>query len=128
MATVSKPGFRAGVQAGKNLLKQFGEQRVHYGRTSFYDPEFKAALKQGGISASETPAAFTGAYLTRLLGDVTTDETRKFYWRLNHPLAIADEALQRVVDPRINWDPMDEVLLVLPQCNQLLPLQAHITP
>ena len=129
MASIKKPGFRSGVQAAQNLLEQLGQQRLHYGRAAFYDPEFKSALKAGGISARETPAAFTGAYLTRLLGDVITDETRKnFYWRLNHPLAIADEALQRVVDPRNQLGPYGRGLLGIAAVQPAIALTGAYNP
>ena len=69
-----------------------------YGVNMFNDPQFNQYVKDAGIT-KEKPLKLAGAYTARVLGDVLTDETRKFYWRFNHPLAIADELLQKAVDP-----------------------------
>ena len=69
-----------------------------YGVNMFNDPQFNQYVKDAGIT-KEKPLKLAGAYTARVLGDVLTDETRKFYWRFNHPLAIADEVLQKAVDP-----------------------------
>tara|TARA_R100001510_G_C7649762_1_gene207233 strand:+ start:1126 stop:2229 length:1104 start_codon:yes stop_codon:yes gene_type:complete len=69
-----------------------------YGVSVLKDPEFKTRLKDAGVT-KEQPLQLAGAYTARVLGDLLTDETRKFYWRFNHPLAIADEGLQKLVDP-----------------------------
>jgi len=69
-----------------------------YGVNMFNDPQFNQYVKDSGIT-KEQPLKLAGAYTARVLGDVLTDETRKFYWRFNHPLAIADELLQKAVDP-----------------------------
>ena len=69
-----------------------------YGVNMFNDPQFNQYVKDAGIT-KEQPLKLAGAYTARVLGDVLTDETRKFYWRFNHPLAIADELLQKAVDP-----------------------------
>ena len=69
-----------------------------YGVSVLKDPEFKTRLKEVGVT-KEQPLQLAGAYTARVLGDLLTDETRKFYWRFNHPLAIADEGLQKLVDP-----------------------------
>ena len=69
-----------------------------YGVNMFNDPQFNKYVKDAGITKDQ-PLKLTGAYTARVLGDVLTDETRKFYWRFNHPLAIADELLQKAVDP-----------------------------
>jgi len=69
-----------------------------YGVNMFNDPQFNQYVKDAGITKKQ-PLKLAGAYTARVLGDVLTDETRKFYWRFNHPLAIADELLQKAVDP-----------------------------
>jgi hypothetical protein len=61
---------------------------------SVLDPRFKEAIKSKGISARETPGQFLGAYTSRMLIDVGNDGTRTYWWRWNHPLAIA----QRVAE------------------------------
>jgi hypothetical protein len=69
-----------------------------YGVNMFNDPQFNKYVQNAGITKDQ-PLKLAGAYTARVLGDVLTDETRKFYWRFNHPLAIADEGLQKLVDP-----------------------------
>jgi hypothetical protein len=49
------------------------------------------------ITLTETPVKFLGAYAARLLTDVGNDSTRRFYWRYNHPLAIADKVLENAI-------------------------------
>ena len=49
------------------------------------------------ITLTETPGKFLGAYAARLLTDVGNDSTRRFYWRYNHPLAIADKILENAI-------------------------------
>ena len=121
-------GIRGGMQAAKNLLVDISTQRPAYGRSAFYDPEFKTGLRQAGITPSQTPGAYLGAYATRLLGDVTTDESRKFYWRLNHPLAIADEALARVVDPTNELGPYGRGVIGLAAVQPAVALTGSYNP
>ena len=77
-------------------------------RHSVFDPRFNKALKQGEKIVTDagvkqitpqltTPAEFAGAYAARLLTDVGTDSTRQFYWRYNHPMALAEKAIEQVV-------------------------------
>lgn len=58
-------------------------------------PRFKKKLKKEGISLRETPAQFLGAFSARLVTDLTNDGTRGVYWRYNHPLAIAEKAIEK---------------------------------
>ena len=69
-----------------------------YGVSALKDPEFTTRLKGIGVT-KDKPLELAGAYTARALGDLLTDESRKFYWRFNHPLAIADEGLNKLVDP-----------------------------
>lgn len=77
-------------------------------RHSVFDPRFNKAMRQGQRVVGETgvqqvtpalksPAEFTGAYAARLLTDVGTDSTRQFYWRYNHPMALAEKAIEQIV-------------------------------
>ena len=77
-------------------------------RHSILDPRFNKALRQGEKIVTDagvrqvtpqlkTPAEFAGAYAARLLTDVGTDSTRQFYWRYNHPMALAEKAIEQVV-------------------------------
>jgi len=99
-------GFRTGKQAMLRLAteaRQPAERGVarpaKYGRAVIKDPDFYGRLQQQGISRKETPAQFAGAVTSRLLGDVIADETRGLYWQYNHPIAAADKALQKTIDP-----------------------------
>jgi hypothetical protein len=64
-----------------------------YGQ-SVLDPRFAKDIKKQGISVKESPAQAAGAYTSRALVDAANDGTRTYWWRWNHPLAIA----QRVVE------------------------------
>jgi hypothetical protein len=78
-------------------------------RHSVLDPRFNKALREGYKAVDETgaiqtvnaplksAAEFTGAYAARLLTDVGTDSTRQFYWRYNHPMALAEKAIEQAV-------------------------------
>jgi len=102
--------YTKGFRTGKNLMVDLATmarepsvpgvpQPAKYGRTVFKDPFFYEGLKASGVTRKETPAQFTGAIASRLLGDVVSDETRGQYWRYNHPAAIADTVFQKAVDP-----------------------------
>ena len=128
MASGLPLGLAGGSKIARTLMEQLGQQRAQYGRSVLYDPEFKAGLKQAGVTAKETPLAYASAIGTRLLGDITTDETRKFYWRLNHPLAIADETLQRVVDPGNQLGPYGRGLVGLTAVQPAIALAGSYNP
>ena len=78
-------------------------------RHSVLDPRFNKAMREGYqrmdetgkvatvVQPLKTPAEFAGAYLSRLLTDVGTDSTRQFYWRYNHPMALAEKAIEQAV-------------------------------
>lgn len=78
-------------------------------------PRFKKKLKEEGISLRETPAQFLGAFSARLATDLTNDGTRGVYWRYNHPLAIAEKAIEKSIGPEIyqNLGPLKTGLIGL---------------
>lgn len=84
-----KRGFKKADIAQIRMVRE----GLGYGE-SVLDPRFKEAIKAKGISARETPGQFLGAYTSRMLIDVSNDGTRTYWWRWNHPLAIA----QRVAE------------------------------
>lgn len=88
-----KRGFKKADIAQRRMIAQ----GVGYGE-SILDPRFKQEIVKKGISARETPAQFLGAYASRMLIDVANDGTRTYWWRWNHPLAIA----QRVAEVGAN--------------------------
>ena len=77
-------------------------------RHSVFDPRFNKAIREGTKIVTDAgtkvitqpltkPGEFLGAYSARLLTDVGTDSTRQFYWRYNHPMALAEKAIEQVV-------------------------------
>jgi len=57
----------------------------------------KADYVTSPITFKDNPAQFLGAYGARLLTDAGTDSSRKFYWRYNHPMAIAEKVVEQAV-------------------------------
>ena len=98
---IGKPlqSFGTGIKKGISALMDVEQDpnRKYY-VSIFRDPDFRRQLKEKGLS-KKTPLQSAGAYTARTSADLMTDESRKFYWRFNHPLAIADEALKGTVDP-----------------------------
>jgi hypothetical protein len=74
------------------------EGGLGYGQ-SIFDPRFRQELSKGGISARATPAQFVGAYTSRLLVDAANDGSRTYWWRYNHPLAVAQKGVEYGVNP-----------------------------
>lgn len=81
------------IKARDEVLSQ---GNLGYGQ-SVLDPRFKKDIKKQGVSVTQTPAQAAGAYTSRVLVDAANDGTRTYWWRWNHPLAIA----QRVVETGI---------------------------
>jgi len=81
------------IQARDEILSQGS---LGYGQ-SVLDPRFAKDVKREGVSVRQTPAQAAGAYTSRALVDAANDGTRTYWWRWNHPLAIA----QRVVETGI---------------------------
>jgi len=69
-----------------------------YGQ-SILDPRFRQEVGRMGVSAKETPAQFVGAYASRLLVDAANDGSRTYWWRYNHPLAVAQKGVEYGVNP-----------------------------
>ena len=115
LPVIGKPikAFGTGVQKGiTSMMNVEQDPNRKYYVSLFRDPDFKKDLKKQGVSR-KTPLELAGAYTARTLGDLTTDESRKFYWRFNHPLAIADEALKGTVDPTKTFNKYEIGLLGL---------------
>jgi hypothetical protein len=101
----AKRGPVAGFNLGKSIMLGLAENKP-YQPSSLLDKQFKQELKAQGVGLRETPGTFLGAYSARVLGDVVSDQTRKsLYWRFNHPLAIADAALEKTIDPQNRLGP-----------------------
>jgi hypothetical protein len=85
----AKRGFKKADIAQIRMVRE----GVGYGQ-SVLDPRFTQAIASKGVSAKETPGQFLGAYASRMLIDVANDGTRTYWWRWNHPLAIAQRAAE----------------------------------
>jgi hypothetical protein len=107
--------FGKGIKTGYQAAEQLMTETQDYGHSIFH-PQFKRDISAGAparevteyvkgkpqtvayperppITARGTPAEFLGAYSARLATDMGTDASRRFYWRYNHPLAIADKVI-----------------------------------
>jgi len=98
-----------GLKTGFRKAEDVMTRRQDY-RHSVLDPRFfkdvtkglkiedpVTGKKQVAVEPVKNPAEFAGAYAARLMTDVGTDGTRQFYWRYNHPLAIAEKAVEQAV-------------------------------
>lgn len=71
-----------------------------YGQ-SVLDPRFKSSLASAGVTLRKTPAQFLGAYTSRLFVDAANDGTRTYWWRYNHPLAIAQAGVEAGINDAV---------------------------
>lgn len=106
MPTKIKKGFQSGVElmapeSRREITDEQGNRILSsISNYSTFSPNFKKELKNvKGISFTETPQEFIGAYAARLLTDAGTDSTRHLYWRYNHPMAIADKLIEKAAGP-----------------------------
>ena len=102
-------------KTGFRTAEQVMTGRQDY-RHSVFDPRFARDLREGYVNTApvsrrtgkrlddpintaplKTPGEFVGAYAARLATDIGTDGSRQFYWRYNHPLAIAEKAVEQAV-------------------------------
>lgn len=90
-----KRGFKTGVEAMAEAKAKVGETGQHMGYSTF-SPKFPQQLAEKGVTMGEKPGEFLGAYAARVLTDIGTDSSRHIYWRYNHPMAIADKAIEKV--------------------------------
>lgn len=85
--------FARGFKKADLIQQRMIRDGIGYGQ-SVLDPRFKAEVAKRGISSKTTPAQFLGAYTSRTLIDVNNDGTRTYWWRYNHPLAIAQRGME----------------------------------
>ena len=93
-------GFRTGWQKAAQFMNDKGD----YGHTILptrKGREFYRQLGEAGINASK-PLELAGALGARLLTDIGGDETRKLYWRYNHPMAITEKLAEMGMGGNIN--------------------------
>lgn len=67
-------------------------------RTTVFGPEFNRIIRQGEgqLQPASNAAEMLGAYTNRLLVDIGSDSSRRFYWQYNHPAPLADAVAQKV--------------------------------
>lgn len=102
-AALNYMNYRASPEIVNNVVLRAPDYRH-----SVFDPRFNRAIREGTKIVTDAgtkvitqpltkPGEFLGAYSARLLTDVGTDSTRQFYWRYNHPMALAEKAIEQVV-------------------------------
>jgi hypothetical protein len=85
--------LKTGVRKADVVQAKTGTGGLGYGQ-SILDPRFKQAIAAEGINLRENPAQFLGAYASRLIVDAANDGTRTYWWRYNHPLAVAQKGVE----------------------------------
>lgn len=83
-----------------------------YGQ-SILDPRFKRSMAEAGVTFRQTPAQFLGAYASRLAVDAANDGTRTYWWRYNHPLAVAQAGVERGINANLVGSPTGRALIGL---------------
>jgi hypothetical protein len=92
-------GLKKGWQVASAIMTAMGD----YGHTILPTKEgrqFYKRLGEKGIT-TEKPLQLAGALGARLLTDLGYDETRKLYWRFNHPMAISEKVAKGVMGENI---------------------------
>jgi len=107
-----KQGYRTADAVQRKMFAKAKDLRLGYGE-SILDPGFKKEIAAKGITARQTPAQFAGAYLSRTLIDLANDGTRTYWWRWNHPLAVAQRVVGAAVDPSIIKSPTARAVTAL---------------
>ena len=106
--------LKRGYKTGEQIMQEAGDTAVH----SIFNPAFGKALSAGSsgkrviqdvegalkpvqqpgrqpITAQANPAEFAGAYAARLVTDLGTDQSRRYWWKYNNPLAISQQLLYK---------------------------------
>ena len=60
-------------------------------------PSFSQQLAKQGVTLTNTPQQFLGAYAARVVADITNDGTRSLWWRYNHPEAIKNSIAEKAI-------------------------------
>lgn len=101
LAAAVQKGYQVGARTQAQMIgitkTPGGRIPGGYGQ-SVLSPAFKERIAEKGITARGTPAQFLGAYTSRIIVDAANDGTRTYWWRYNHPLAIAQRASDLVLD------------------------------
>lgn len=89
--------IKTGVRKADVAQRTSGTSGLGYGQ-SILDPRFKKDIAGRGVTLQETPAQFLGAYASRLVVDAANDGSRTYWWRYNHPLAVAQKGVEAGVN------------------------------
>jgi hypothetical protein len=89
--------IKTGVRKADAAQAKTGTSGLGYGQ-SILDPRFKKEIAGRGVTLQGTPAQFLGAYASRLVVDAANDGSRTYWWRYNHPLAVAQKAVEAGVN------------------------------
>ena len=108
LVNISK-SIQQGAIKADDVMKESGVKGLGYGQ-SILDPRFKKSIAKEGITFGETPAQFLGAYAARLAVDAANDGTRTYWWRYNHPLAIAQAGVETLVNKDLIQSPTGRAL------------------
>jgi hypothetical protein len=85
--------LKTGARTADKIQAQTQTYGLGYGQ-SILDPRFKAGIAKEGIRFRENPSQFLGAYASRLVVDAANDGSRTYWWRYNHPLAVAQKGVE----------------------------------
>lgn len=85
--------IKTGVRKADVAQRATETSGLGYGR-SILDPRFRKDIAARGVTLQETPAQFLGAYASRLVVDAANDGSRTYWWRYNHPLAVAQKGVE----------------------------------
>lgn len=85
--------IKTGARKADIAQTKTGTGGLGYGQ-SILDPRFKQEMASQGVRLRENPAQFLGAYASRLVVDAANDGTRTYWWRYNHPLAVAQKGVE----------------------------------
>jgi hypothetical protein len=107
-----KRGYKTADIVQRQMYAKAKDKGLGYGE-SILDPGFKQQMAARGITARQTPAQFAGAYLSRTLIDLANDGTRTYWWRWNHPLAIAQRVVEVGVNPKVIESPTARAVAAL---------------
>ena len=107
-------GLKKGYRTGEQIMQEAGDTAVH----SIFNPAFNKSLVAGTpvrrviqdvegvprpvtlpgrepITPKTNPAEFAGAYAARVITDLGTDQSRRYWWKYNNPLAISQQMLKK---------------------------------
>jgi hypothetical protein len=106
--------LKRGYKTGEQIMQEAGDTAVH----SIFNPAFGKTLAAGtpgkkiiqdvegvprpvqqpgrqAVTAQTNPVEFAGAYAARLITDLGTDQSRRYWWKYNNPIAISQQIITK---------------------------------